>query len=202
MKIHKAEFLKSAPDIKHCPESSLPEYAFCGRSNVGKSSLINMLTGHKKLAITSSKPGRTRLINLFLIDESWQIADLPGYGYAKVSKSERGAWKKMVNQYLLRRKNLVSVFVLLDSRIPPQNSDLEFMTFLGEKGIPFCMTFTKVDKLGVQTLKKNLQDYQKKMLDSWEQLPPIFETSSETQLGKEELLNYVDENNRLFSKAR
>ena len=200
MKIQKAEFIKSAPDINHCPESKLPEYAFCGRSNVGKSSLINMITNHKKLAVTSSKPGRTRLINLFVIDDAWQIADLPGYGYAKVSKSERESWKKMVSQYLLKRNNLVSVFVLLDSRHAPQKSDLEFMRFLGENGIPFAMTFTKVDKLSKTAWEKNLDQYRSEMYKSWEELPPVFETSSEKGWGRDEVLKYVNENNRLFGE--
>ncbi len=202
MKIQKAEFIKSAPDITHCPESSLPEYAFCGRSNVGKSSLINMLTNHKKLAVTSSKPGRTRLINLFLIDDHWQIADLPGYGYAKVSKSERESWKKMVNQYLLIRQNLVSVFVLLDSRHEPQKNDLSFMQFLGENGIPFVMTFTKIDKLKNSEWAANLKQYQSEMLKTWEELPPILETSSEKGTGQSEVLQYIQENNSVFTSQR
>ena len=164
MRITSAEFVISNQDVKKCPSTGLPEYAFIGRSNVGKSSLINMLTGRKKLAKTSSTPGKTQLINHFLIDEQWYLVDLPGYGYAKVSKKERSKWEKFIQDYLLNRENLVCVFVLLDSRIEAQKIDLEFMEWCGEKGVPFAMVFTKTDKLPSHKLNKNLKAYQQTML--------------------------------------
>lgn len=196
MEIKQAEFLQSNTDYKLCPEANMPEYAFIGRSNVGKSSLINMLTGRKKLAKTSSTPGKTQLINHFLIDEQWYLVDLPGYGYAKVSKKERSKWEKFIQDYLLNRENLVCVFVLLDSRIEAQKIDLEFMEWCGEKGVPFAMVFTKTDKLPSHKLNKNLKAYQQIMLKRWDALPGIFTTSSETKQGKDELLSYIDDLNK------
>ncbi len=196
MEINQAEFLCSNTDYKLCPDANKPEYAFIGRSNVGKSSLINMLTNRKKLAKTSSTPGKTQLINHFLIDEAWYLVDLPGYGYARVSKKERGKWEKFIQDYLLNRENLVCVFVLLDSRIEAQKIDLEFMEWLGVKGIPFAMVFTKTDKLPSHKLNKNLKAYQQRMLKRWDALPGIFTTSSESKQGKIELLSYINDLNK------
>lgn len=196
MKIHSAEFIISNTDINKCPEGDLPEYAFIGRSNVGKSSLINMLTDHKKLAKTSGKPGKTQLINHFLINEEWYLVDLPGYGYAKASKSSRHKWEEFIAKYLTNREQLVNVFVLLDSRLEPQKIDLEFMNWCGEKQIPFSMVFTKIDKLSSSALQKNLARYKREMLKFWAELPPVFTSSSESKFGREKLLNYIDNINQ------
>lgn len=195
MKIKTAEFVISNTDVSKCPNDGLPEYAFIGRSNVGKSSLINMLTGNKKLAKTSGKPGKTQLINHFIINDDWYLVDLPGYGYAKTSKTNRAQWEKFIVQYLTTRKSLVNIFVLLDSRLEPQKIDLEFMNWCGEKGLPFSMVFTKIDKLSSTALQKNLARYKKEMLKYWEELPPVFTTSSMSDFGKERLLNYIDQIN-------
>ncbi len=195
MKIKSAVFAISNTDYKKCPTGNLPEYAFIGRSNVGKSSLINMLTDQKKLAKTSGKPGKTQLINHFLINEEWYIVDLPGYGYAKVSKSAREKFEKFISDYLTKREQLLNVFVLLDSRLEPQQIDLEFMNWCGEKEIPFAMVFTKIDKLSSSALQKNMAKYKKEMLKYWEELPPVFTTSSESGFGKEKLLNYIEQVN-------
>lgn len=192
MEVKEAEFLMSNTDYKMSPPADKPEYAFIGRSNVGKSSLINMLCDRKKLAKTSSTPGKTQLINHFLIDKTWYLVDLPGYGYAKVSKKMRGKWEVFIQDYLLNRENLICVFVLLDSRIEAQRIDLEFMEWLGSKGVPFAMVFTKTDKLPSHKWNKNIKAYQKEMLKVWDALPGIFTTSSENKLGKEELLSYID----------
>jgi GTP-binding protein len=192
MKIESAEFVISNTDIKKCPEGDLPEYAFIGRSNVGKSSLINMLTDNKKLAKTSGKPGKTQLINHFIINNEWYLVDLPGYGYAKASKTSRAKWEKFIADYLTKREQLVNVFVLLDCRHEPQKIDLEFMNWCGEKEIPFSMVFTKIDKLSSSALQKNIARYKKEMLKYWEALPPVFTTSSESKFGREKLLNYID----------
>lgn len=191
MLIKTATFLVSNTDHKLCPKDQKLEFAFIGRSNVGKSSLINMLTNHKKLAKTSGTPGKTQLINHFLINEQWYLVDLPGYGYAKVSKTARASFEKFISDYLLEREQLVNTFVLLDSRLEPQKIDLEFMNWCGEKGIPFSMVFTKIDKLSSSALQKNLAIYKKEMLKSWEELPPVFTTSSESNFGREKLLNYI-----------
>lgn len=196
MEIQSAEFVISNTDITKCPTDGLPEYAFIGRSNVGKSSLINMLTGNKKLAKTSGKPGKTQLINHFLINENWYLVDLPGYGYAKVSKTSRMKFEKFISEYLTKRKELTNVFVLLDSRLEPQKIDMEFMNWCGEKGIPFSMVFTKIDKLSSSALQKNLARYKKEMLKFWEELPPVFATSSTSGFGREKLLNYIDRINQ------
>lgn len=191
MLIKTAQFVISNTEVKKCPTDDKPEYAFIGRSNVGKSSLINMLTDHKKLAKTSGKPGKTQLINHFVINDDWFLVDLPGYGYAKASKTSRAKWEKFIADYLTTREQLVNVFVLLDSRLEPQKIDLEFMNWCGEKGIPFSMVFTKIDKLSSTQLQKNLAKYKKEMLKYWEALPPVFTTSSESKFGREKLLNYI-----------
>lgn len=196
MEITKAEFLMSSPDVKKCPAPDRHEYAFIGRSNVGKSSLINMLVNRKDLAKTAAKPGKTRLINHFLINDSWYMVDLPGYGYARTSKSERGVFGKMIRDYILKRENLICLFVLIDSRLNPQKIDLEFMEWLGENGVPFVMVFTKGDKLSAAQRVKNVEDYQQVMLDTWESTPLSFMTSSEKRLGREELLDYIEELNK------
>ena len=198
MQVKKAEFIISNTDINKCPDPAIPEYAFIGRSNVGKSSLINMLTNRKSLAKTSGKPGKTQLINHFLINDSWYLVDLPGYGYASVSKGQRLEFAKFIKQYLENRKNLMCLFVLLDSRLKPQKIDMEFMQWLGEKGIPFVMCFTKQDKLSKSEAIKNLANYKKEMKQIWEELPSIFLTSSSNKKGQIEVLKFVAETNKLF----
>ena len=196
MEINQAEFVISNTDIRLCPEPTMPEYAFIGRSNVGKSSLINMLTNNKKLAKISSKPGKTRLINHFLINKKWYLVDLPGYGYAKVAHNQRDKFKRFISRYMTTRENLTNVFVLLDSRHKPQEIDLDFMIWLGENSIPFSIVFTKLDKLKKGEQKKFLINYKAEMLKVWEEMPPYFITSSVTKFGKEELLNYIEEINK------
>ncbi len=193
MDISSAEFLISNTSYKKCPEDDKAEFAFIGRSNVGKSSLINMLTGKKKLAKTSSTPGKTQLINHFTINKEWYLVDLPGYGYAKASKKSRSTWQHFISEYLLHRETLLTTFVLIDARLEPQKIDLEFMNWCGEKGIPFTMVFTKTDKLSSSALQKNLSSYKKEMLKKWEELPPLFTSSSQSKLGRESILNYLDE---------
>jgi len=188
----KAEFVKSAPKWSDCPEPNKPEYAFIGRSNVGKSSLINMLADKKDLAKTSGTPGKTQLLNIFLMNENWYLTDLPGYGYAKVSKVKRGQFQKMITNYLSQRPNLINTFVLIDCRIPPQKIDLEFMEWLGENQIPFSMVFTKIDKISSAALQKALLNYKKEMLKTWESMPQVFTTSATGRIGRLELLNYVN----------
>jgi GTP-binding protein len=192
MKIKTAEFVISNTKPENCPKPDRPEYAFIGRSNVGKSSLINMLTGFSSLAKTSGRPGKTQLINHFMINDSWYLVDLPGYGYAKASKGERKKWEEFIQRYLTKRENLVNTFVLIDSRLAPQKIDLEFMSWCGEKGIPFAMVFTKIDKLSSSALQKNVAAYRKEMLKYWEELPPVFTTSAESKFGQEKLLNYIE----------
>jgi len=192
MYIIEAEFAVSNTDYTKCPTGNLPEYAFIGRSNVGKSSLINMLTNRKKLAKTSGTPGKTQLINHFLINKEWYIVDLPGYGYAKVSKSQRAKFQTFIADYLTKRTQLVNVFVLIDSRHSPQPIDIEFINWCGEKNIPFSIVFTKIDKLSSSVLNKNMLEYKKSLLQYWESLPPVFTTSSESKIGREKLLNYID----------
>ena len=191
MKILNAEFLVSNTTYRKCPGDERPEFAFIGRSNVGKSSLINMLTGKKKLAKTSSTPGKTQLINHFTINEEWYLVDLPGYGYAKASKKNRASWEKFIAEYLLHRESLLTTFVLIDARLEPQKIDLEFMNWCGEKSIPFSIIFTKTDKLSSSALQKNIAFYKKQMLKQWEELPPIFITSSQSKFGRELILNYL-----------
>ncbi len=191
----KVEFIKSSPDLKSCPKDSLPEYAFVGRSNVGKSSLINYLSGQKRLAKTSSQPGKTRLINHFLVDDSWYLVDLPGYGFARISKAERNRLRSMLEQYLLNRKSLICLFLLIDSRHSPQNSDLNFIHWLGEKEVPFVFCFTKTDKLGSNQLTKSVQLYKNELLKNWESLPEFFLSSVIDKTGKDEILAFIQETN-------
>jgi|TARA_B110000305_G_scaffold46702_2_gene49815 GTP-binding protein len=191
MMIKKAEFVISNTDYRLCPKENLPEYAFIGRSNVGKSSLINALVNNKKLAKTSSTPGKTQLINHFIINDQWFLVDLPGYGYAKTSKTQRALFHEMISNYLLNRSSLVALFVLIDSRHKLQNIDNEFMIFLAESQIPFVIVFTKTDKLGKNILKKNTDNFRKEMLKSWEEIPKIFLTSSETKEGVIEITKYI-----------
>ena len=192
MIIRKASFLQSNTKVDKLPSANKPEYAFIGRSNVGKSSLINMLTNRKQLAKTSSTPGKTITINHFLINENWYLVDLPGYGFAQRSKKDREAWKIMLDNYIKNRKNLVSMFVLVDSRIEPQKIDLEFINHLGELQMPFSIIFTKVDKIKDIELQRNLQAYKEKRAEEWEEMPNIFITSSEKEVGKDDVLNYID----------
>lgn len=195
MLIKSAKFIISNTDINKCPNDGKPEYAFIGRSNVGKSSLINMLAGNKKLAMTSSKPGKTMLINHFLINEAWYIVDLPGYGYAKRGNKGRDQIQKVIEDYILERKTMTNLFVLIDARLEPQKIDLEFMEWLGEQGIPFSIIFTKADKLKKNQLTKNVQLFCNEMLKTWEGLPPYFISSSEQKTGKEDILSYIDDLN-------
>lgn len=199
MEINSAEFVISQTDWQKCPEPKIPEYAFIGRSNVGKSSLINMLTQRNKLAKISSTPGKTQTINHFIINNEWYLVDLPGYGYARVSKKDRNKFMGMSYNYLQHRPNLEAVFVLVDSRHEPQKIDLEFMQWLGKKQIPFAIIFTKSDKLGSSTLHKNLLKYKKKLLQTWEYLPELFVSSSETGLGKQEILGLISQVNQGFT---
>ena len=195
MDIKKAEFVISAPVVSMCPQDSKPEYAFIGRSNVGKSSLINMLTNHKKLAKTSATPGKTLLINHFIINNEWYLVDLPGYGYAKRSKKEIDRLDQMIRGYILQREQLVNVFVLVAVRLEPQKIDLEFIEWLGLSSIPFSIVFTKADKLSVSKVSANVEAYKKKLLETWEELPPIFLTSAEKRQGRDEVLDYIEQVN-------
>ncbi|MBO7608090.1 MAG: YihA family ribosome biogenesis GTP-binding protein [Paludibacteraceae bacterium] len=192
MEVKKAVFVESNSDWSKCPKHLLPEFAFIGRSNVGKSSLINKLTNQKSLAKTSSTPGKTLLINHFLVNDSWYLVDLPGYGFAKIGMEGRAKLDKMIKDYVLHREELFNLFVLIDCRHEPQKNDLEFIEFLGANGVPFSIIFTKADKLSKSKLSTNVQAYKNKLLEEWEELPPIFVTSSETGLGKDELLDYID----------
>lgn len=196
MDIKTADFVISNTDPKKCPEGNLPEYAFIGRSNVGKSSLINMLTQRRGLAMTSSKPGKTLLINHFLINNEWYLVDLPGYGYATASKKMREQLRKIIDSYILNREQLTNLFVLIDSRHEPQKIDLEFMEWLGVSGIPFSIVFTKMDKQSATRGTENVENYKNALLETWEELPPIFLTSSEKRQGRDELLNYIEEINK------
>ena len=195
MVIKSAEFVISNSRVEKCPTTGLPEYAFIGRSNVGKSSLINMLTARKGLAMTSQKPGKTQLINHFIINDSWYLVDLPGYGYARLGKDSRDSLRRMIEDYVLERKELVLLFVLIDCRHEPQKIDLEFIQWLGEEGVPFSLVFTKADKLSKGRLASNIEAYKTKLLVEWEELPPIFVTSSEERVGRDELLGYIEEIN-------
>ena len=199
MKIKSAEFVISNTDYKFCPKETHPEYAFIGRSNVGKSSLINALVNRKNLAKTSGKPGKTQLINHFKINNSWFLVDLPGYGYASTSKTNRKMFKEMINKYLLNRKNLICLFVLLDIRHNPQSIDLEFMEKMGQEKIPFVMVFTKSDKISQTQISKNIKLYKTEMLKQWEYLPDMFITSSENQNGISEILKFIEEYNEEFN---
>jgi GTP-binding protein len=201
MKIEDASFLISNTTFKKCPQDGKPEFAFIGRSNVGKSSLINMLTGKKKLAKTSSTPGKTQLINHFIINDEWYLVDLPGYGFAKASKKSRQSWEIFITEYLLHRERLMTTFVLIDARLAPQKIDLEFMNWCGGKGIPFSIVFTKTDKLSSSALQKNLLAYRKELLKFWDELPPIFVTSSASKFGREPVLNYLEDILKAFKSA-
>ena len=196
MIIKSAEFVISNTDVNKCPASTLPEYAFIGRSNVGKSSLINMLTQRKGLAMTSQKPGKTQLINHFLINNEWHLVDLPGYGFARVGQSNRERLKSIIEDYILEREQLTNLFILLDCRHEPQKIDLEFIEWAGENGVPFALVFTKADKLSKGKLASNIESYKQTLLESWEELPPIFITSSEAKEGRDELLNYIEDINK------
>ena len=196
MQITKADFKCSSEKISQVPKDDLRDIAFIGRSNVGKSSLINMLTSHKGLAKVSATPGKTRLINHFCINEKWYLVDLPGYGYARVSKSKRGEFSKIILDYVLKCEKMHFLFVLVDSRLEPQAIDLRFIEMLGENGVPFAIVFTKADKLTRTALAANIEAYKKELLEEWEELPPVFVTSSETAMGRDELLAYIDEINK------
>lgn len=200
MIIKTAEFVISNTKLELCPEPKKPEYAFIGRSNVGKSSLINYITNNKKLAKTSGKPGKTQLINHFLVNDEWYMVDLPGYGYAQTSKTNRQKWEAFITDYIIHRENLMNLFVLIDSRLPAQKIDLEFMEWLGEKGVPFSIVFTKTDKLTSSKLNKNLLAYKKEMLKVWEEMPINFTTSATGKSGKEPILNYIDSINKAEKK--
>ncbi|MGC9375517.1 MAG: ribosome biogenesis GTP-binding protein YihA/YsxC [Bacteroidales bacterium] len=197
MDIKSAAFVSSFTDYQQCPEIDMPEYAFVGRSNVGKSSLINMLLDRKNLAKTSQTPGKTQLINFFLINNSWHLVDLPGYGFAKVKKTIRKDFNRIIKDYVEFRTNLVCLFVLIDARHKPQQNDLQFMQWLGERQIPFAIIFTKTDKLKELALEQNIQFYKQEMLKEWEFLPDLFLTSAENKRGRNELLNYIDRLNQI-----
>ena len=196
MEIKSAEFVISNTDVKKCPAGNFPEYAFIGRSNVGRSSLINMLTGKKGLAMTSQKPGKTLLINHFIINNNWFLVDLPGYGFAQRGKEGRQNIQRIIEDYILEREQLTNLFVLIDCRHEAQKIDLEFMEWLGENGVPFSIIFTKIDKISKGRLKENLKAYQEKLLETWEELPPILTSSSEKKEGREEILDYIDTINK------
>ncbi|MEO0404472.1 MAG: ribosome biogenesis GTP-binding protein YihA/YsxC [Bacteroidota bacterium] len=201
MNVASATFVKSSTTFRDCPEPKIPEYAFIGRSNVGKSSLINSLVNQKSLAKTSGTPGKTQLINHFLVNDGkdpWYLVDLPGYGYAKAPKKEREKWMQFIREYFRHRENLVGGIVLVDARHTPQKIDLDFMEWLGENGVPFVMVFTKVDKLSSSQRAKSLRAYQTAMLKIWEEMPTHFDTSSETRLGRQELLNFIEGANESF----
>lgn len=195
MNITKAEFLMSNTRFDRLPQDNIPEYAFIGRSNVGKSSLINMLVQRRGLAKTSSVPGKTVAINHFIVNDSWYLVDLPGYGYAHHSKKTRETWRIMINDYITRRRNLVTTFVLIDSRLEPQNNDLGFLDWLGENQMPFCIVFTKADKVSKTELEKNVETFKTRLLEEWEELPPIFITSAEKKIGREDVLDYIEQQN-------
>lgn len=202
MEIKSAEFVISNTDVRKCPEGTRPEYAFIGRSNVGKSSLINMLTARKGLAMTSQKPGKTLLINHFLINKEWFLVDLPGYGFAQRGKEGRENIRRIIESYVLQRQQLTCLFVLLDCRHEPQKIDLEFMEWLGENEVPFAIIFTKIDKISRGRLTENLNKYKERLLETWEELPPILLSSSETKDGREEILDYIQYINRQLRDER
>lgn len=195
MKIRTAKYVASYPDIKLTPDKGLPEYAFIGRSNVGKSSLINMLCDHKGLAKTSGKPGKTQLLNYFIIDESWYLVDLPGYGYAKISKTKRKDWQRMIDGYLLQKRTLVNAFVLIDANVPPQKKDLEFISWCGNMQVPFIIIFTKADKSKAEIVDKNIELFKSTLLEEWEEMPQYFVTSAENKQGRDEVINFIQELN-------
>lgn len=196
MEITSSEFVISSPTVTRCPADTKPEYAFIGRSNVGKSSLINMLCNHKNLAKTSSRPGKTLLINHFIINKEWYLVDLPGYGYAKRSKTERDKLERMITTYILQRRQLTNVFVLIDIRHEPQQIDTMFIDWLGKSSIPFAIIFTKADKLGISKVRQNIDFYLNRLRETWEELPPYFVTSSEKRTGRDDVLAYIDSINK------
>ena len=200
MEIKIAQFVVSNTDVTKCPTPILPEYAFIGRSNVGKSSLINMICERKNMAKTSGKPGKTQLINHFIINDNWYLVDLPGYGYASVSKDKKETWVAFIQEYILKRENLMCLMVLVDSRLEPQKIDLEFMDWLGENGISFVIVFTKTDKLSKTKTANNIKHYEEEMSKTWDELPQRFYTSAEKGIGKQELLNFISDANKLFKK--
>ena len=201
MNITSANYLQSVVDWRKCPEGRFPEYAFIGRSNVGKSSLINMLTRHSGLAKTSSKPGKTQTINHFISNGNWYLVDLPGYGYASISKTMRDKWTAMIDRYLTLRPNLQLVFVLIDSRLDPQKNDLDFINRLGENGVPFALVFTKTDKISKLKVSQNVAKFKEKMLETWEELPPLFLSSAEKGDGRDEILDYIESINRQYDPS-
>lgn len=198
MIITSAEFVQSVVEWQKCPSPNLPEYAFIGRSNVGKSSLINMLMKNNKLAKTSSKPGKTQTINHFLINKNWYLVDLPGYGYASISKAMREKWQKMIRDYLMKRENLQLVFVLIDSRLEPQKIDLEFINQLGKDGIPFAIIFTKTDKISTPKIQSNVQKFYNKLAEQWEEMPYRLLSSSESGRGRDEILDFIEQINNQY----
>ncbi len=200
MEIYSLNFTKSSPDLKSCPAARFPEYAFAGRSNVGKSSLLNLLTNRKDLAKTSSTPGKTKLINHFLVNESWYLVDLPGYGYARTGRQTRESFLSVVGEYLLYRETMACLFILLDSRHAPLASDLDFITWTGENRIPLALVFTKTDKLSGDKLASNLAVYKKKLLHQWEELPPVFTTSTLHHTGSREILDFIGKTNQIFTR--
>jgi len=200
MLIKTAEYLQSEVDWRKCPVPNLPEYAFIGRSNVGKSSIINMLTNHKGLAKTSSQPGKTQTINHFLINKDWYLVDLPGYGFAKTSKANRAKWQKMISDYLLFRENLQIVFVLVDARLEPQRIDIDFINNLGESGVPFAIIFTKTDKNSAGKTMSNVQKMRNVLSETWEELPTMMKSSAVSGAGRDEILDFIDETNKAFDR--
>ncbi|MCR4931481.1 MAG: ribosome biogenesis GTP-binding protein YihA/YsxC [Bacteroidales bacterium] len=202
MEVKNAVFVVSNSDYRKCPDTGKPEYAFIGRSNVGKSSLINMLTRNKGLAKTSVRPGKTQLINHFLINNEWYLVDLPGYGYARTSKTSRAAWQKMITEYLTGREPLVNTFVLIDSRIPPQKIDLEFISFLGRNGVPLAVVFTKVDKQNQSETARNVNTFKQALLEEWEDLPTMFLTSSVSGTGRDKVLGFIEQCNALVNENK
>ena len=202
MEVKNAVFVVSNSDYRKCPDTGKPEYAFIGRSNVGKSSLINMLTRNKGLAKTSVRPGKTQLINHFLINNEWYLVDLPGYGYARTSKTSRAAWQKMITEYLTGREPLVNTFVLIDSRIPPQKIDLEFISFLGRNGVPLAVVFTKVDKQNQSETARNVNTFKQALLEEWEDLPTMFLTSSVSGAGRDKVLGFIEQCNALVNENK
>ena len=200
MPIHTAEYSASYPNVNKCPSVVIPEYAFIGRSNVGKSSLINMLCDRKKLALTSGKPGKTQMINYFIINKAWYLVDLPGYGYAKISKVKRKEFRKMIEGYLQRRANLQCTFLLIDSNIKPQEIDIEFINWLGECRIPFVIVYTKADKSKEHEVKEYIESFEKRLLETWHELPPTFKTSAIKREGRDELLTYIEDINEKFAE--
>ena len=202
MNNRRAAFVISAADVTGCPQPRLPEYAFFGRSNVGKSSLINMITGVKNLARTSATPGKTQLLNYYSVDEdTWYLVDLPGYGYAKVSKKSRRNWEKIIREYLVQRTSLIYTFILIDTRHDPQASDLELINWMGEQGLPFCLVFTKSDKISRKAVKRNVEVYKNVLSEKWEELPPIFITSSHSGEGKAEINSFIEQCNTEYASV-